>query len=232
MVDSKNANHVMPNHPRSDVEHPHQSIDNLWSKRSEDDVAYQRQAQVTWWTLMGGIALAALLTQLDQLLSETRAGNWYYLLYFFATCFVIVNSWVQTAWGALVLRWPISVMSSLILFFGNLSLSIAALSVTNPSQWYGSISGVILFSVLMQFHFTQQHGRITLPPRAVQRARSNIFVYIVLMLFCLAMMVVLFLFSTQFIEFLFGIAAVILSSLALLWQHICMQEEKKALHLE
>jgi hypothetical protein len=32
---------------------PNETIDTLWKKRSEDDVAYQRQAQLTWWTLMG-----------------------------------------------------------------------------------------------------------------------------------------------------------------------------------
>ncbi len=61
-------------------------IENMWQRHNADDVAYQRQAQVTWWALMGGIALGALLTQFDQLLAETQMGNWYYFLYFIATC--------------------------------------------------------------------------------------------------------------------------------------------------
>lgn len=231
MVDCENANHVMPNHPRSDTEHTHQPSEKFWLKRSEDDVAYQRQAQVTWWSLMGGIALGALLTQLESLLAQTRVGNGHYLVYFLATCLIIVNSWVQTAWGALILRWPISVGSSLILFFGNLSLSIAALSVTDPARWFGSVSSVILFAILMQFHFTQQQGLITLTPKAVQRSRVGIFIYTGFMCATLAMMMLLLIFPARILEILFGIISLILSVLALYWQHIGMQLEKSELHL-
>jgi len=42
---------------------PESPPNKLWTQRGDDDVAYQRQAQVTWWTLLGGIAVGALLTQ-------------------------------------------------------------------------------------------------------------------------------------------------------------------------
>lgn len=207
------------------------SLTSLWQMRSKDDVAYQRQAQVTWWTLMGGIAFGALLTQFESLLMETRSGNWQYFLYFFATCFVLINSWIQTAWGALVLRWPLSVTSALILFFGNLSCSIAALSITNPSRWYGSISSVVLFSIMMQYHFKGQQAWITLPEDAVERASLGISIYFGLMLFALATMAVLYFFSTRILELLFGALAVIISAFALWWQHLGMEKEKSSLHL-
>jgi hypothetical protein len=206
-------------------------LGNLWQKRGEDDVTYQRQAQLTWWTLMGGIAMGALLTQFDTLILEMRTGNWHYLLYFLSTCFVIVNSWTQTAWGALVLCWPISVASSLILFFGNLSCSIAALSITNPVRWYMSIGCVVLSAVLMQFHFKKQKGWITLPPEAIQRALVGIKGYIGLILVVIMICFLLIIFPGRRTEVIFGIIALVLSSTALYWQHLGMLREKEELNL-
>lgn len=206
-------------------------IENMWQRHNADDVAYQRQAQVTWWTLMGGIALGALLTQFDQLLAETQMGNWYYFLYFIATCFVIINSWVQTAWGALVLCWPISVTSSMILFFGNLSCSIAALSITNPSRWLLSMAGVIFFAVLMQYHFRKQQGWSTLTQDAIKHAKLGIVVYFGLLIILLTMAAIQHHFPNIWLDILFSILAIVFSSVALYWQHLGMQREKASLHI-
>lgn len=206
-------------------------VENIWQQHNADDVAYQRQAQVTWWTLMGGIALGALLTQFDQMLAETQMGNGYYFLYFIATCFVIINSWVQTAWGALVLCWPISVSSSMILFFGNLSCCVAALSITNPSRWLMGMAGVIFFAVLMQFYFRKQQGWSTLTQDAIKHAKLGIAVYIGLIILLLIMVGILSLFPSKWLEILFGFLALVFSSLALYWQHLGMQREKVSLHI-
>jgi hypothetical protein len=231
-VDNDDINHpAIADDPHLEVEKSSPNLDNLWLKRSKDDVAYQRQAQVTWWTLMGGIALGALLTQLDPLQNEARAGNWYYLLYFFATCFIIVNSWVQTAWGALILRWPLSIGSSLILFFSNLSLSIAALSITHPTRWYGSIASMLVFTVLMQDHFKKQQSWVTLTATAIQRVRTGVFIYLGLLCVVLTMTIILMIFPIRLLEILSGIFAVALSVLALYWQHIGMQVEKREVHI-
>jgi len=217
--------------PKLNAKSTDKDHENVWQKRSEDDVAYQRQAQLTWWTLMGGIALGALLTQFDLLLAEARMGNWYLFFYFFATCFVIINSWVQTAWGALVLCWPISVASSIILFFGNLSCSIAALSITKPSRWMMGMAGVVLFAVLMQLHFKRQQGWITLTQDAIKHAMMVVVVYIGLFILLLAMVALLNLFPIKWLEILFGILVLLFSSLALYWQHLGMQQEKAGLHI-
>jgi len=99
----------------------------LWAARGVEDVYFQREAQVTWWSVLGGIAVAALLTELDTLLFAFNMGKWYFSLYFLATCLVIINSWVQTVWGSLVLKWPISISTSISGFFQGILLSVAAL---------------------------------------------------------------------------------------------------------
>ena len=232
MKDLAHKNYSRYQDPKKETKPTDEDHENVWQKRGEDDVSYQRQAQLTWWTLMGGIALGALLTQFDLLIAETRVGNWHFFLYFFATCFVIVNSWVQTAWGALVLCWPISVISSLILFFGNLSCSIAALSITIPECWMAGMAGGVVFAVLMQLHFKRQQGWIALTQDAIKRANLGIVVYLGLFLLLLMMAILLTLFPSKLLEILFGFLALFFSSLALYWQHLGMAQEKASLHID
>jgi hypothetical protein len=98
----------------------------LWKTHGVEDVYFQREAQVNLWTVMGGIAAAALLTQFSGLMQETQASRWYLVLYFLASIAIIVNSWEQTVWGSLVLHWPISIPVTLFIFLTQLSLDIQA----------------------------------------------------------------------------------------------------------
>lgn len=211
-------------HISPDLESP---IYDLWRKRGEDDISYQRQAQVTWWTLLGGIALAALLTQFESMLNEVKVGGWFYLFYFFANCFIIINSWVQTSWGALVLRWPISVPTSIHLFFGGLASSIAALNIMNPPSWYAAVGFVILSAVLMQLNFMKHQGWVAMPPETIRRVRQGIAVYVALIIFCFMASVVLFFFPFDWIKIAGGAAGFTLSIAALYWQHLGMKYEKR-----
>jgi len=203
----------------------------LWTRRGEEDVAYQRQAQVTWWTLLGGIAVGALLTQFEALLVAVKNGQWYYLLYFLATCFVIITAWAQTAWGALILYWPIAVPTSVIIFFGGLSESLSALTITRPALWTASISIVLLSAVLMQVTFMKQQAWIAMPKAAIKRAIMGIWVYVILIFIALGVSVYLFIFPSRGAELTWGVIAVILSVFALYWQHLGMKEEKKRMHI-
>jgi hypothetical protein len=143
----------------------------LWTARGVEDVFFQREAQVTWWTVLGGIAVAALLTQLEAVFAATKSGQWVYTLYFITTCLVIVNSWVQTSWGSLVLRWPISIPSSLLGFFQGLSLSLAALSVTLPVNWFGAMSLILIAAILNQLYFMKRGAWVNFPSYMIVRFR-------------------------------------------------------------
>jgi len=220
----------MPN-PDDRKTEPESLPSKLWTRRGDDDVAYQRQAQVTWWTLLGGIAVGALLTQFESLLVAVRNGHWYYLLYFLATCFVIINAWAQVAWGALVLYWPISVPTSIFVFMGGLSESLAALNITRPALWTVSVACVILFAVFIQLIFMRQEGWITMPKAAIKRAIISIWVYAFLFLITLGASIYLFLFPTHWVELTWGVLVLLLSLFALYWQHLGIKEEKKRMHI-
>lgn len=205
------------------------STEKYWRTHGEEDVAFQRQAQVTWWSVLGGVAVAALLTQLEPLLSTVRAGKWYFLLFFIATCLVMVNSWVQTAWASIVLKWPILISTSIGLFFGVVSLSIAALNITRPAYWYSAIFFVAGFGVYNQLFFMKNRSWVTLTPGTVKRARTSIAAYGALLILLLIASILLFLYPTTEMETIWAVFAVAAAILTLIWQDIGMKLEKKEL---
>jgi hypothetical protein len=201
--------------------------ESLWATRGVEDVFFQREAQITWWTVLGGIAVAALLTQLESVTTALKSGQWHYLLFFVASCLIIVNSWVQTAWGSLVLRWPISIPTSLSLFLQGLSTSVACLNVTHPAVWMGATLIVLLTAEFNQVVFMRRRGWIALPADMVARARAGIWVYVVFAGITLASTLHLALRPSIVGEISWGLVAVLASILALSWQHAGMNEEKR-----
>jgi hypothetical protein len=201
----------------------------LWATHREESVYFQREAQVNFWTVLGGLAMAALLTQLSPLLEQLRQGRWYLLLYFVASIFVIANSWVQTVWGSLVLKWPISIISTVIVLFEMLAQSIQCLLVTNPSGWLAATAVLVLCALLLQFHFERSGAWKFIPPEMLKRFRINNWIYGLFVLFCLAGAFQLYRYPSQIAEMVWGFIALILSVAALYMQHKGMQQEKKEL---
>lgn len=204
-------------------EHP----EKLWAARGKEDVFFQREAQVTWWSVLGGIAVAALLTELDALLPAFKNGRWYVSLYFLATCFVIINSWVQTAWGSLILKWPISISTSAFIFCQGLFMSVGALNITRPSIWYAAMALLVLITIFEQIYFSRSRSWIVLPVELINQARANNRIYGAMAAFSVAFSVYLALRPSADVEMVLGIVAIFLSTYALIRQHVGMNEEKK-----
>lgn len=203
----------------------------LWAIRGVEDVFFQREAQVTWWTVLGGIAVAALLTQLESLTTAVKSGQWHYLLFFSASCLIIVNSWVQTAWGSLVLRWPISIPTSLSGFLSGLSTSVACLNVTRPAVWMGATFVVLLTAEFNQVVFMRRRGWVAMPPEMVARARAGIRVYVVFAGITLVSTLHLALWPSMVGEIAWGLVALLATIMALAWQHAGMNEEKRSMDI-
>lgn len=203
-----------------------ESAEKLWLARGAEDVFFQREAQITWWSVLGGIAVAALLTELDSVPLGIKAGRWDVALYFLATCLVIVNSWVQTAWASLILKWPISISTSLSLFFLGLSLSVAALNITQPAIWYAAMSVVLLTGLFNQVVFTKNHAWVALSPELVDRARASARIYTAMTLFAIAYTVYLAVGPSFAAEVGGGIIAFLVALFTLIRQHLEMVEEK------
>ncbi len=202
-------------------------VEKLWASRGVEDVYFQREAQVTWWTILGGIAVGAVLTRLESVPVAIRAGQWYVLIYLLATLLVIINSWVQTTWGSLVLRWPISIPTSLLIFFQGIAMSVAGLSINTPALWYSAISVVVITALLNQWSFSRTHAWDNLPEPLVIRAKTGIKIYGYICIFTFMMSVLLAFVSSQLLEMILSIIALLVALMALVWQHIGMTEEKR-----
>jgi hypothetical protein len=149
------------------------------------------------------------------------------VLYFLSTCLVIVNSWVQTAWGSLILKWPISISTSLSLFFLGIFLSVAALNVTQPVIWYAAMSVVLLTGLFNQLVFTKNHAWIALSQELVNRTRASAWMYVVMTLFAIAYTAFLAIKPSLAAEIGGGLIAFLVAFFALIRQHLEMVEEKR-----
>lgn len=199
----------------------------FWAARGVEDVYFQREAQVTWWTILGGIAVGALLTRLESIPEALRVGKWYVILYLLATLLVIINSWVQTAWGSLVLRWPLSIPTAVFISIQGISMSIAGLSVFRPVLWYTAISVVLITAILNQLTFSKTHAWENLPEELVKRAKMGIRIYCFICIFTIVSGFLLGFVASQTLELIWGVIALLVSILALAWQHIGMTAEKR-----
>ena len=199
----------------------------LWTVRGTEDVFFQREAQITWWSVLGGIAVAALLTKLDTLPLAFRLGQWHIALYFLATCLVIVNSWVQTAWGSLILKWPISISTSLSLFFLGISLAVAALNITQPVVWYAAMSVVLLTGLFNQVVFSKSHAWVAFSAELFNQTRTSAWIYVTMTGFAIAYTIYLVLRPGTLAEIIGAIIALLVSVFTLIRQHLEMVEEKR-----
>jgi len=141
----------------------------------------------------------------------------------------MINSWVQTAWASIVLKWPILISTSIGLFFGVVSLSIAALNITRPAWWFAAIFFVAGFGVYNQLFFMKNRSWVTLTPGTITRARASIKIYGILLFILMIGAILLSVSPTPIMEVFWGVFAVAASILTLIWQDIGMKLEKKEL---
>jgi hypothetical protein len=221
--------------PREDPGRPSRKRSRLetspWTTHGMEDVYFQREAQVNFWTVLGGLAMAALLTQLSPLLREIQNTRWYLLLYLVTSVLVIANSWVQTSWGSLVLKWPISITATIITLFQMLSQSIQCLLVTNPSGWLVATAGIIFFALCLQFYFERSGAWQVYSPESIKRYKFINNIYILLMLICLGGAYQLYRFPSRIAEMIWGFVVLFLGIMTLYMQHKGMQMEKKNLEI-
>ena len=201
----------------------------LWRTHREDSVFFQREAQVNFWTVLGGLAMAALLTQLGPLLVELGKSRWHLVLFMLTSILVIATLWVQTSWGSLVLKWPISIITTVINLFGMLAQSIQCLLITNPAGWLAATSAILFFSLVMQWYFQLSGAWIVFSEGMITRLKVNNLIYLFLVVLCLGGALQLYLFPSHLAEIIWGFVVLTFAILALIMQHKGMQDEKKEL---
>ena len=102
----------------------------------QDGVAHQRDAQLTWWSILQGVAMGEFIMRLPDVWDKAWNAHYYYLLAFiFATFLLLIDVWVQMAWAIIILRWPLSAThATLTTLLGIVSVFLAT-TMGQPSQW-------------------------------------------------------------------------------------------------
>ncbi len=201
----------------------------LWSFHGMEDVYFQREAQVNFWTVMGGLQIAVLLTQVGALWNEVQAGRWYLLLYFLAALLIIVLMWASTAWGSLVLKWTITIPNIITSFFGNFVMALACLLIVNPAGWLLGIAIAASWNWLQQLSFYKSGAWESFSSEINKQLKANLWVYGFWPLICLAGALHLFLAPSATVEGIWGIIILAVVINALFRQHQGMEREKRDL---
>ncbi len=202
-----------------------------WRERGSDDTWYQRQAQTTWWSVLGGIAIGILVTQISPVIEALKTAHWYTLLYFLATLLIITYSWVQTSWGSLVLRWPITIPGSLSLLVTTMSCAFAAINLDNPPVWMAALSVAAFSAFFMQFYFYLSGAWDVFPPDKLRGYKISLVAYGTLVVIVVGFTIHMFLVPTETVFMIYGIVSVLLSIGLLVWEQIGMAAEKRELRI-
>lgn len=201
----------------------------LWSHRGLEDVYFQREAQVTWWSIMGGVAASALLTQLAPLVAEVQAGRWYLILYYAASALFIVIGWLTTAWASLIMHWPIVPFHVLLVFAGGFTTAATCLLVTRPAYWFVGAAPLVCNSMLTNGYDikTDAYGGGGFPAEALKRTRTTLWIYGLFLILAILAVVTLLRWPSPGLELIWGIAGLLAATAALVWQHINMRSERE-----
>jgi hypothetical protein len=197
-----------------------------WQRRGVEAVYFQREIMINFWTVMGGVAAGALLTQLGALEAGILSSRWYLVIYFIASILTIVNSWVQSAWGSLVIRWQLTVTGTLIYFLGLFSLCIQSLLVTRPGAWFWATGAIVFFAILNQVYFSRSGAWAPFTPESIRRFRVSLWLYGFYLLVTLLGAAWLTWYPSPLAEIIWGLVALGSCIQALVVQHKGMLQEK------
>lgn len=201
----------------------------IWSLRGMEDVYFQREAQVNFWTVMGGLQLAVLLTQTGALWEQLQMGRWYLSLYLLTSLLIIALMWASTAWGSLVLKWTVNVPNIITGFFGNFAMAIACLLIVNPAGWFLSLAFAASGNWLHQYLFYRLGAWETFSAVMIKQLKTNLWVYGLWPLICFAGAFHLFMAPSVIAEGVWGVIILAVVINALYRQHQGMERERKEL---
>jgi len=203
----------------------------IWKLRGIEDVSFQREAQVTWWSILSGLAVAILLDVLIVIVNDVRGPNWHYALYFAASTLLSINLWMQYAWASLILRWPLNIFHSVLTFMMGITAAAACLQVRNPRNWYITIAVFLVFAIAVLVNNFRAGAWDALSEEDKKLPRMVIGIYALALIVTILGAVTLSVFTSRFVEVFWGIVAfgAVISSLVM--HYFQMNFEKSRLHV-
>jgi len=219
---SGSSQHAQPGAKRADIK------DNLWYRHELDDVYFQRETFVTYMSILGGVAVGALLTQFLPLVEQVMLSRWYLILYFLSSLLNLISSWVVVAWAAITLKMQIRFWLVIPQFFMLFTQCINCLLVTNPSGWMAT-ADLFLFIILANNIILKKNGMWNRYSTQEEKAAKQMqVVYLALMTLAFGASLHLYFYPSAIIETIWGVVALLGSILALVKQHSVIEGERKA----
>lgn len=204
---------------------------NIWKSHGIPDAYYQRTIFAVLWTVMLVVALAFLAIQFLQVMGTLNTAAWYPLLYLIATVVVITYTWVQVAWGSLVLPTRLSVVGTLIIIISGLALWFAAINIANPPLWIAGVLVASLGSLADQFYLYRTGAWNVFPANKLQKYKNGLIIYAGQVLLVALFLVHMLLVPTTTVYIVYGFVAIAVSVVLLVMQQRGMNEEKQELKI-
>lgn len=205
--------------------------DSRWFSNGLDAAYYQRSVQVNWTSVLAGIPIGILATQISPVIEALKTPDWYPVLYFSLLILAIAYSWLQVSWGSLVLKWAISVFTTLFGLISFLALSFSALNISRPDLFTAGLSVAILVSLGNQLYFYFSGSWNTFDPQYAQRLKNSLWIYLAQILLTCGATVMLFLIPSAAIKIIWGFIGNFACIGAILFQYIGMVKEKEELNI-
>ena len=202
------------------------NADAFWQQHGIEDV-YFREAQINFWTILGGITVAALLTQVDNIIINIQSGRWHVLLYAVSAVLLITASWVQNLWGSLILKIRINYVYVLLFTINLISMSVMCLYVTQPTIFLGAIAFFTMITVFLQIFLKKSGGWSIFPEKMIRNLVNTIWFYLVDVLLVIAAVIQLKLMPSQAAEIGWGCITVVGSVAVVILHHFSMQKERQ-----
>ena len=199
----------------------------IWSIHGTEDIQFQRGAQVTLWSVMGGLQVGALLTQTGSLWEQLQAGRWYLAVYLIDSLLIIALIWALSSWGSLVLKWPITIPTILTQFSGNFALAISCLLIVNPAGW---ALGIAISSTCNWIHhnvLSRSGAWETFSPEMYKALKANLWIYALWPLLAFAGAVHMYLVPSVLVQTVWGVIGLAVIIEGLFRQHHDMERDRK-----
>jgi hypothetical protein len=201
-------------------------LSEYWSKHGIADVDYQRQAMLTWWSILGGLATGALLTQVPTLYNNFNHGAWQHIFFFITSALLIISNWINFSWGALIVKSQLRTARITIIFFGILFLSIQCLFVNDPIAWSFFVALHLIANLIWNIYESKSW---TNKISDIVEKRGVLFLNLEMIIgigLSLIACLVLHFFPSQIIEIAWGIIALVVIVFSIVSHNKSMEQER------
>ena len=206
-----------------------QKSTSLWSIRGMEDVNLQRAAQLNLWTVMGGLQVAALLTQVGSVWDQLQAGRWYLFIYALDSLLIIALLWAGSFWETLVTKWTITIPTILTQLLGNFVLAITCLLITNPAGWSLSLAISATCNWVHHILLSRSGAWEIVSPKMLKTLRANLWVISLWPILAYAGAIHMYLMPSALVQSIWSVVGLAVIIEGLIRQHQDMKRDRKEL---